>query len=432
MGLLVFGVNHRTASLEVRERVAYTKDEVLAELHRLRDVESVPQAMLLSTCNRTELYALAPDAENLPDRLRERVFNRRLNGSGPPPGEWVYVKQGPEAVEHLFRVACGLDSMVLGEPQILGQVRDAFSLAIEAQTTGSILHKLAARAFRVGKRARSETRIGEGSVSVAYVSVELAEKVFRSLQGHGLLVVGAGSNAELCVEHFLGRGAGPLIVANRTREKAEILASAHHGETLLLDRLEDGLVRSDVVVATTGAPDPLIRADMVRAAMSRRGARPLVFIDLAVPRDVAPDVDDVPNVFRFDMDSLKDVVERTLDRRRKEIPGVERLVEAETSRFLKWMEGLAASPVIRDLHASFEAVRHEELERHAKRFVAEDREQLEVFTKNLLRKCLMGVTTEIKRYRPDHPQEAERLAALRAMFHLEESEPGGEDDDDFA
>jgi glutamyl-tRNA reductase len=420
MGLVLIGLNHETASLDARERVVYTADDAVAALRTLKESQRVAQAFLLSTCNRTELYALMPDPDADIPRVKEALFYPRLsreNGSGD---HLLYSRSDAAAVQHLFRVSCGLDSMVLGEQEILGQVKTAYEISRRAETVGTIFHRLAHQAFRVGKRARTETQIGYGAVSVAYAAVELAEKVFQSLRGRGALLVGAGENGELCARHLLSRGVNPFFIANRTLERAECLARDLGGDTVSLDRMGEAMAQVDIVVTTTGATGAIIDEDMVRGIMDEREGRALVFVDIAVPRDVDPEVDRVPNVFRFDMEALKDIVDRTVQRRMKEVPVVERLVASEVEGFMKWWESLASGPVIRDLHEAFEAVRAREHKKNVKRFGDEDREQLEIFSRNLMRKLLMEPTLEIKRFRTDDPVDTEQLAAIRRVFRLDE------------
>ncbi len=419
MGLVVLGLNHDTASLDVRERVVYSRAEAMDLLRRLKVESDIPQAMLISTCNRTEVYALAPEVEVASDVLTRRLFAERLGGDTP---DLLYRRLDREAVHHLFRVTCGLDSQILGEQEILGQVRGAYDIAVSAETAGTLLHRLATRAFRVGKRARTETRISTGSMSVAFAAVDLAEKVFQSLKGRGALLIGAGENGALCAQHLLSRGVEPLLIANRTLSRAEDLARQLGGQAVPMDGLVEALASVDIAVTTTGSPTPILEAPAVRAVMKRRSERSLVLIDIAVPRDVHPSVDEIFNVFRFDMDALEGIVERNRALRRDEVPAVERLVSSEVEGFMRWWSSLASAPVIADIHAAFEAVRETEIRRNAKRFAAGDREQLEVFSRTLVRKLLMGLTTEIKHYRPDDPVQMERLATLRRVFHLDEDD----------
>ncbi len=427
MNVLLLGVNHRTAPLEVRERLVYPRGEAATAVQQLKNGGSLGQVMLLSTCNRTEVYAVAEETEPAAARIRELVFAPKIEDRG-----YVYQQRDRQAIEHLYRVACGLDSLVVGEAQILGQVRDAYELSRASAATGAVLHRLLSGALRVGKRARRETEIGAGAVSVASIAVELSEKVFGELSGRRVLLIGAGENGEVCAQHLLGKKIASLTIANRTREKAEALATHLGGEVVAFDALAEAMGDVDVVVSTTGAPEAVINAKMVREAMRKRDQTALVLLDIAVPRDVDPEVDAIPNVFRFDLDALQEIAAKNLEHRAAEIPRVEALVQAEVDSFVAWWGSLHAGPVIRDLHRAFEEVRAHEVERNAKRFAPDDREQLDIFSRNLVRKLLMGVSQEIKGYRRDHPAELERLAALRQVFHLgaADAAPGGDDDDD--
>ncbi len=427
MGLIVVGLNHRTAPLPLRERVTYNSEQAVEMLRDLKRLHEVPQAMLLSTCNRTELYAIVGDPQFTLPALKHKLFYERLgelNGRGSLLYEW----EDAAAVKHFFRVACGLDSMVLGENEILGQVKGAFELSLHAETVGTVFHRLTSRAFRLGKRARAETGIGEGAVSVAYAAVELAEKIFQSLEGRGVLLLGAGENGRLCAEHLLSRRVAPLYIANRTPEKAEALAERLGGETVPFERIGDYLDQVDIVVSTTGAERPLVGYDLVRQAMWKRAVRSLVFIDVAVPRDIDPAVDRLQNVFRFDIDALGHVVEENVERRRADAPAVETMVEAEVQLFMRWWGSLGSGPVIRDLNRLFDQISAKEIERNAKRFAPEDRSQLETFTRTLTRKLLTGLTLEIKHYNSDDPLHVERLATLRELFRLDGEEPDEESD----
>jgi len=414
MGLVLVGLNHETAPLPVRERVAFSKDEAVSALQELKPW--INQALLLSTCNRTELYALLADPADLA-RVKETLFFRKFKSNGTDG--YLYECANADVVRHLFRVACGLDSMVLGEQEILGQVKNAYEISRQAETVGTLFHRLASQAMHVGKRARTETQIGIGPISVAFAAVELAEKVFQKLEGRGVLLVGAGENGALCAEHLLARNARPFLIANRTLERAEALARDLGGETIAWKDLALALTVVDIVVATTGAPHTVIQPDMVRDAMKKREGKPLFLVDLAVPRDIDPEVDRLQSVFRFDLDALKGVVETSVARRRKEVPAVEHLVTDEVEGFMRWWDSLASGPVIRDLHQAFESVRVHELEQNAKRFKDEDRQQLEVFSLNLVRKLLMSASLELKEQKDGDPAALERLAAVRRIFRLD-------------
>lgn len=418
MALVMLGLNHRTASLREREQVVFPPGEAVGMLRRLRENEIIHQGLLLSTCNRTELYAVVNDPQQALERLRRDVFLARYDEL-TRDSSVLYQHQGPEAVNHLFRVSCGLDSMILGEQEILRQMKAAYEASRRAEAAGTLLHRLAHQAFRVGKRARSRTEIGLGAVSVAFAAVELAEKIFGDLSGRAALLVGAGENGALCARHLRSRRVSPLLITNRTAERATELAADLGGHPVPWEDLPEALRQAEIVVSTTGAPEPVITERMVREALRGEEERQRLFIDIAVPRDVDPAVENIRGVFRFDMESLENVVEGSVSRREKEVPLVEELIAHEVSGFMRWWESLAYGPLIRDLHAKFDEVRLHELERNSKRFVEEDREQLDTFSRTLVRKLLMGVATEIKQYRPDDPVAMERLAALRHVFGLD-------------
>jgi glutamyl-tRNA reductase len=418
MGLVVVGLSHHTAPLEVRERVALAPADIVSELTALRREGLALQAMLLSTCNRTEVYALAAEDEPALLRLRQGLFAPRLRDAGAID-ELLYQHVGHAAAAHLYRVAAGLDSMLIGETQILGQVKTAHELARQANTAGALLHRLVDTAVHVGKRAHAETAISAGAVSTASVAVELAEKVFQRLVGRRALLVGAGENGRLCAQHLLARQIDSLLIANRTQSRAEALAAELGGEVVSFDELEAALARVDVVVSTTGSPDPVITLPMVQRAMRERAQQPLVLLDMAVPRDIESEVDKQAEVFRFDLDALESAAAQNFERRKKEIPAVERLIELELAGFTQWWASLEADPVLRDLHAAFESVRDGEVQKNAKRFCEADQRQLQLFSKSLVQKLLMQVTHEIKQYQGTNPLERERLAVLRQLFHLE-------------
>ncbi|MBI5511108.1 MAG: glutamyl-tRNA reductase [Deltaproteobacteria bacterium] len=420
MGLIVVGLSHHTAPVDLREQVVYSKDDAVAALKRLKADPLLPQAMLLSTCNRTELYALAADDEQAQHLVKEQIFADRMKAANGNGEQYLYRHAGDKVVEHLYRVTCGLDSMVIGEAQILGQVKDAYALAQAAATSGTVLHRLVNGAVRVGKRARTETEIGTGAVSVASIAVELAEKVFQTLKGRRALLVGAGENGRLVAQHLLAHEIASLTICNRTYARAEGLAQELGGDARPFEELADALAKTDVVVSTTGAPEPVITGAMVGAAMKKRNHESLVLLDIAVPRDIDPAADSHGNVFRFDMDALSAVIDGNFERRKGEIPAVLKLIEGEVSAFLRFWASLDAGPVIRDLHAAFESVRSAEVEKNARRFADQDRDQLQVFSRSLMQKLLAGVTQEIKKYQRTNPVEMERLAALRTMFGLGE------------
>jgi glutamyl-tRNA reductase len=422
MELLMLGTSHRTADLATRETLAFSPDEAIGLLREVAGTGAVQEAAALCTCNRTELYAVADDVEAAAECLRRAV--RRLRPGDPlASGDALSPTVGAEAAFHLHRVAAGLDSMVIGEKQVLGQVKQAWCDARGADALGSVLDKLFASAVHAGKRARTETEIDAGAVSVASAAVALASKVVGELEGRDLAVVGAGDTARLAAVHFAERRPARLRVVNRTLERALALAADVGAEAWPLERAAEVLADADVVALATRAPHAVVRAADVAAALRRRPHRPLVLLDLAVPRDVEPEAGSVENVFLYPVDALQGLVDQSLARRRREVPRAEAIAGEECGRFLAWWRGLAATPVLRELREHFERVRSEELARSRRHFPPEEQERLDRLTQSLVNKLLHLPTTRLKSLDPRSREGAQRLDAVRELFALG-AEPG--------
>jgi glutamyl-tRNA reductase len=421
MQLLLLGVNHRTAPVEVRETLFFGPEEARALLRQLRG-DGLDQAMVLSTCNRTELYAFTSDPPAAEDRLRALVS--RIKGADLlSPSPHRYTQGEGEAARHLFRVAAGLDSMVLGEMQILGQVKDAHALAREEGTGGVLLDRLLGSAVHAGKRARTETAISAGVVSVASAAVALAMKVFGDLSRGRVLVVGAGETGGLAARHFAEKQPSALWIVNRTRARADALAGEVQGASFPLSEIGDLLLQADVVVCATGAPGHLITAGAVRRAMGERPHRPLVLVDLGVPRNVDPEGARQENVFLYSIDTLRAVADQNLARRQREVPRVEAIVEEECDRFLAWFRGLEATPVLRELRDHFERLRAEEVGKSLRQFAPHEQEQVDRLTRSLVNRLLHLPTTRLKALDLGSEAGLSRLHALRDLFALG-GEPG--------
>ncbi|EKP95853.1 glutamyl-tRNA reductase [Thermaerobacter subterraneus] len=413
MGVMVLGMNHRTAPVAVRERLAVAGEDLPAALAELAACPAVDEVVLLSTCNRVEVYAAA--SHHGQGRRQVRDVLARWAGMDPDRLEtYLYAREDAAAARHLFRVAAGLDSMVLGESQILGQVREAYHGAAAAGTCGKVLHGLFQQALAVGKRARTETAISQHAVSVSYVAVELARKVFGQLDGRRVLLVGAGETAELAARSLAEEGGCRLVVANRTLERGRQLAAAYGGEAVSLGDLPAALDRCDVVISSTGAGRPLITAAMVREAMRRRRGRPLLLVDIAVPRDIEPAAGRLDGVFLYDIDDLQAVVEANLRLRREEAARVEAMIDEEVRGFEGWLHSLDVVPLIRSLRAKAEAMRQEELARALRKLPhlsERDRQVIDGLTRLIVNKLLNDPMVRLK----------EAVAGGRGPVYLDEA-----------
>jgi glutamyl-tRNA reductase len=410
-------VNHRTADMNRRDALAFDEAATLDTLRTLMAEGRLSEALLLSTCNRTEVYAVAADPAAAEAAVRQEV--RRSRGDDSlGPGDHRYELRGREAARHLLRVAAGLDSMVLGEKQVLGQVKAAVALARKAGATGPLLARLAETALHAGKRVRTETAIDVGAMSVASAAVKVATRVVGDLAGRRVLVVGAGETGRLAARHFKKEGTASLIVANRTLAAAQAVAAEVGGEAVPLEEVAGTLARVDVVVSATSAPGFVIAAEAVAAAMRARGSRPLVVVDLAVPRDVEPVAGELKHVFLYTVDALRTMVDEGLDSRRREVPKAEAIVEEECGRVWAWCCGRGTTPVVRELREHFERVRAEEVGKSLRHFSSDDQAQVEQLTRALVNKLLHLPTLRLKEIDLASEEGRARLSAARRLFAL--------------
>jgi glutamyl-tRNA reductase len=368
MSIVLAGVSHKTAPVEVRERLAFSPEACAAGLRALVDGEVVREGLIVSTCNRVEVIADVDPArfEEGVERVKRFLTDSRsvsLNDFG----KHLYTHTNIEAVRHVFRVASSLDSMVIGEPQILGQVRKAYTQAIEEGTTGRVLHRLMHQAFHVAKRVRTETAIASSSVSISYTAVELGRKIFDSLEGRTVLLVGAGEMAELAARHLAKAGASRILVANRTEETARRLASEFNGEVVAYDHLSMHLAAADIVICSTGATDYIITPAMAREALALRRSSPLFLIDISVPRNIDPAVAEIKNLFVFDVDDLEAVIASNLHEREREAARAEKIVETEVRRFEESLRGLDLGQEISVMKRRLEEIAQAELARQRRR-----------------------------------------------------------------
>jgi glutamyl-tRNA reductase len=419
--IVVVGVSHRTAPLEVREALAFPKDHLPEALARAREEANLEEAMILSTCNRVEVYGRPRTADG--DATRNVLdFLARYHGR-PALGEAAYRLAGDEAVRHAFRVAASLESMVVGEPQILGQVKEAYQAAEGAGTLGSTLNALRNRSLAAAKRARSETGIGKNAVSISHVAVELARKIFGELKDKNVLLVGAGKMSQLAARHLVRSGARATVLGGRTFEKASELAAALGGKAAPFESLRDELATADIVISGTGAAGLVIRQEDVeaaRAARSGRHGRPLFLIDIAVPRDVEPSVARLGGVFLYDLDDLRAVADANLRERRKEAAAAEALIDREVGEFLDWFRARDAVPVLVALRARAEEIRRAELEKARRRMghlTPEQEQAIDAATTAIVNKLLHSPMIHLKEAaRNGH--EPEQVGLIRKLLGL--------------
>ncbi|MDQ3819168.1 MAG: glutamyl-tRNA reductase [Acidobacteriota bacterium] len=368
MSIVIAGVSHKTAPVEVRECLAFTPEACAEGLRALVDGEVVREGLIISTCNRVEVIAdVDPDRH---EEGQERIANF-LTGSRAQHhagiSKHLYTRSKSEAAHHVFRVASSLDSMVVGEPQILGQVRKAYTSAVETGTAGRVLHRLMHHAFHVAKRVRNETAISSAAVSVSYTAVELGRKIFDSLESRTVLLIGAGEMAELAARHLKKAGVSRILIANRTMETARKLAAEFNGEVVAYDNLSAHLAVADVVICSTGAPNYIITPAMAREALETRRRSPLFLIDISVPRNIDPAVGVIKNLFLFDVDDLEAVVASNMTERQREAARAERIVEAEVERFEQSLRELDLGQEIGAMKRKLEEIAHTELARQRRR-----------------------------------------------------------------
>ena len=412
----LIGVNHKSTPLEVREKIALTGGYEEA-LNRLRNEQAL-EFYLLSTCNRVELLWVAEDTvESTPN------MQRFLFGEAVAPEKWddySYVYRNREAVNHLFKVAASLDSMVVGEAQILGQIKEAYRYASQFGCTGPLLNKLLHKSFSVAKRVRSETGIGSAAVSISSAAVELARKIFGNLDDKKVLLIGAGEMAELAAEHLLGQGVKGITVANRTLSRAVGLAKRFNGSACSLEELAEQIETVDIIVSSTGSSDLIIRSEDVRPLMRVRRNRPLFFIDIAVPRDLDPELNEIDNVFLYDIDDLSQVVEMNRSEREKEAVKAARIVEEETLKFSKWQEGLTITPTISALRAKADEICTSEVSRTLARMDLSDsdRQKVEKLAQAITAKMLHNPLRFLKS-ESCRKGEDSKIDMVRTVFGLE-------------
>jgi glutamyl-tRNA reductase len=421
MKLLITGVSHKTAPVEVRESLAFREDSLPAALTDLKSREGVSEAVILSTCNRVEITVTTDDATD-PQAIVDSFLSDRKNINPGALGPHIYRHEGQQAIHHLFRVAASLDSMVVGEPQILGQLKTAYAAAKDCGSLCGWLDGLLGRTFSVAKRIRSETGIGQMAVSVSYAAVELARKIFGSLNGRTIMIVGAGKMSELAARHLRRSGASHVFVTNRTHERAVEMAQLFQGTPVEYTRFQSMLPEMDIVVTSSGAPHYILRKEEMQRVIAARRNKPMFLIDIAVPRNIEPSVNEIDNVFLYDIDDLQEVVNSNLRERMKEAEHAEALVAAEVERTMARLKVAEVTPTIVGLQEQLEAIRAGELDKVRRRYgpFSEEQEQaLEALTRGIINKIAHGPISELRNH-AGRPEGVHVVAAIRKAFHLQD------------
>lgn len=428
MEIVLIGLNHRTAPVELRERVSFTEEAARLASEQLRSRGMLSETLVLSTCNRSELYGVPPEsAASAKDSASaielflatfHKIEPAELNGS-------LYRRHDREAVRHLFRVAAGLDSMMLGEAEILGQIREAYRIAVDHGGTGPVLNRMFQSALEVGKRVRAETQISARPMSVAFAGVKLAERIFGSLRSHSALILGAGSTGEQVVAHLRDRGITRLGVANRSRHRAIELARRFGAEVVDWEALDSAFVWPDLVICSVGNSEPVVSVRDAERAMAARSNRSLLFIDLGVPRNVAPAASELYNVYLYGVDDLTEIVEQNKRAREAEVPKVEALVEEHVAKFESWQAGVEAGVVLRELRSRLESEREAFLRERLgdiSHLSGYDKERISGLMDELLQRVLLQPAEQLKAV-PDLRRKLQNLEALRDLFRLDQDKP---------
>jgi glutamyl-tRNA reductase len=417
--IMILGVNHKTAPVEIRERLAFSNDPGTP----YREMSVIPgcdEFCFLSTCNRVEVIFVSSTPEETERKIRNFLFNNSM--SYEEAGQYVYLHQGEAAIQHLFRVGASLDSMIVGEPQILGQLKQAYRNATEQNSTGMILNRLMHKSFSVAKRIRTETEIGSSAVSISYAAVELAKKIFGNLKNKIAMLVGAGEMAELAAQHLMTQGVAEVIVANRTFERAVNLARCFNGKPVSLEELLPQLEHVDIMISSTGSPDVILHSSDVKPLMRQRRNRPLFLIDIAVPRDLDPKLNDLDNVYLYGIDDLNNIVDINKAERDREAVRAERIVTEETLKFMLWLGSMEVTPTIVAIREKADAIRKAELEKtltNLGNLSNKEIKSIEKMTSAMMNKILHNPIVFLKKEDDSHKDKKVKLAMVRKLFNLD-------------
>lgn len=423
--IIITGLNHTTAPVEIRECLAFNADEAATAVDRLKNATAIKEVMLFSTCNRVEILMTSrEEPQKAIDIALEYISEvKQMPVEAFSPSFYTHI--GKEAVRHIFRVASSLDSMMVGEPQILGQIKQAFKTTVEQKGSGVVLNRLLHRTFNIAKRVRTETGIGDSAVSISYAAIELGKKIFGTLEGKKVLLVGAGEMAELAVEHLIRNRVSDIFVANRTFERGVALAGKFSGTPVRLEELPEILKAADIIISSTGAPGFVITKSLVKSAMKSRRNKPSFFIDIAVPRDIDPEINRLENTYVYDIDDLNGIIDDNLEARNREAVKAERLIDEAVFRFEKWRNDLRVVPTIVDLKDKLNAIAVNEVRKtlntSLKHLSGNDALAIERMTESLVSKILHDPIQFLKNS-GCHRDESVYLNFSRTLFKLDETD----------
>jgi glutamyl-tRNA reductase len=419
MKAFVVGLNHKVADVDVREKLAFGGSKLEEGLVKFRELPEVQEAMILSTCNRVELYANVSDPGKASETIKA-FLSEFHNISRNSLDKSLYIYDDVQAVKHIFRVAASLDSMVVGEPQILGQIKDALEFALKKKTTGVLLNKLMKKAISVAKRVRTETKIAENAVSISFAAVELARKIFTNLSKRVFMLLGAGEMAELAARHLIGNGVKEVLVSNRTYERACDLAKEFNGRPVRFDEFLIEMARADIVICSTGAPNYIIMKSQMQKVMKERKQKQVFIIDISVPRNIDPEINNLDNVYLYNIDDLQDVVNANVSERQKEAEKAERIIEEEIETFFRWQASLDSVPTIVALREKAEEIKKEELEKFLHKMTDLDEKEkkaIEYLASSIVNKLIHPPTAALK----ESAEDKDILTAtIRKLYGLEE------------
>ncbi|MHB8579462.1 MAG: glutamyl-tRNA reductase [Ignavibacteriaceae bacterium] len=418
MNIIAISINHNTAPVEVREAV-YLNNEEIKNLTQSIKNSFFSEGLIVTTCNRTEIYGIPANQNTSHQEIQNALLNFK-SVTGLKPEHFQYFSSA-NAIKHLFSVATGIDSLLIGDNQIFKQVKDSFQAAEDLNFTGFLMKRIFDSTVKAGRRAISETGISEGAVTVSYAAVQLIEKIFSNLSKKSALVIGAGETGEIAAKHLRERGIGNLTITNRTYERAGKLAETLSARILPFENFKDSLHEFDIVLSATSSESFILTKADVHAAMKKRNYNSLVLMDIAIPRDIDPESKNIDYVFYNDIDSLNIIVQQNLTKRKEEIPKVERIIEEELNAFLSWYNSLEVAPTIKNLRDYFESIRIEEVEKNKNRFSSEDQEKLEIITKRIINKILHHPTVELKKFTEsgaNSDEAAQKVSIVRELFGM--------------